>query len=326
MTDADGEAGMSTLVTFGETMLRLTPPGNRRLETADSLEVHVGGAESNVAVAAARLGLDATWISKLPDSALGRRVVADIRQHGVEPAVVWSDAGRQGVYYLERAPEPRGNEVTYDRGDAAVTTATPGDLPVERVQEADAFFTSGITPALSETLADTTGALLRAAREAGTLTAFDVNYRAKLWSPTEAHATLADLLSAVDLLVVAERDAETVFDRDGDPRNVAAGFADEYDLDTVVLTRSDAGALVSHDGTVHEQDAFEATSAHPVGTGDAFVGGFLACRIPGGSFPKALEYGAATAALKRTVPGDAAVVTPAEVERVIAGGADGISR
>lgn len=317
---------MSTLVTFGETMLRLTPPGNRRLETADSFEVHVGGAESNVAVAAARLGLDATWVSKLPDSPLGRRVVAGVRRHGVEPAVVWSDAGRQGVYYLERAPEPRGNEVTYDRADAAVTTATPDELPLGRVRETDAFFASGITPALSATLADTTGSLLRAARDAGTSTAFDVNYRAKLWSPAEARATLADLLPAVDLLVVAERDAATVFDRDGDPVDVAAGLADEYGLDTVVLTRGDAGALALRDGRVHEQDTFEAASAHPVGTGDAFVGGFLARRLTGGSLPEALEYGAATAALKRTIPGDVAVVTPAEVERVVAGGAGGISR
>lgn len=317
---------MSTLVTFGETMLRLTPPGDGRVETADSLEVTVAGAESNVAVAASRLGLETTWVSKLPDSPPGRRVLAGVREHGVEPAVVRSESGRQGLYYYERADPPRGDEVTYDRAGAPITTATPEELPVERVRGADAFFTSGITPALSGTLADTTGALLGTAREGGATTALDVNYRAKLWSPEEARATLSELLPSVDLLVVAERDAATVFGRDGDPVAVLAGLADEFDLETGVLTRGEAGALAVHDGTVHEQPAFDATSAHPIGTGDAFVGGFLARRVPGGSLPDALEYAAATAALKRTVPGDPAVLTPAEVERVVAGQSDRISR
>jgi 2-dehydro-3-deoxygluconokinase len=126
--------------------------------------------------------------------------------------------------------------------------------------------------------------------------------------------------------VVARRDAATVFGRDGDPAAVARGLAGEYGPETVILTRGDAGALAVREGSVYEQPAFEAGSAHAIGTGDAFVGGFLARRLAGDGVPTALEYGAATAALKRTVPGDAAVVTPAEVERVVEGGVDGISR
>lgn len=316
---------MPTLVTFGETMLRLTP-SEGRLETTDQLDVHVGGAESNVAVAAAQLGVDATWLSKLPDSPLGRRVVAGIRQHGVEPAVIWSEEDRQGLYYLDPGLEPRDTDVIYDRADSAVTTATPEELPVRRVREADAFYTSGITPALSETLKETTGRLLESARGADTTVMFDLNYRSKLWPPEEARVTLSELLPAVNLFVIAERDAATVFGRDGKPIDEAAVLADEFGLETVIVTRSEAGAVAYHDGTIHEQSAFDATSAHPVGTGDAFVGGFLARYLDGGALDKALEYGAATAALKRTVPGDVAVVTPAEVERVIAEETGGISR
>ncbi|PSQ17507.1 2-keto-3-deoxygluconate kinase [Halobacteriales archaeon QS_8_69_26] len=317
---------MASIVTFGETMLRFTPPGDGRVETTGEMAVHVGGAESNVAVTAARLGLDAAWTSKLPDSPPGRRVVDGVRRHGVEPLVTWSDEGRQGLYYLEDGPEPLASEVTYDRTGAPVRTATPDELPVERIRAADAFFVTGITPALSDTLAATTGELLATARGAGTLTAFDVNYRAKLWTPTAARETLSDLLPDVDLLFVAERDADAVFDRAGDPAEVAAGFADDYDLGTAVLTRGEEGALAVRDGAVHDQDAFPAGSAHPVGSGDAFVGGYLARRLAGGGTDEALEYGAATAALKRGIPGDVAVVTPEQVRHVVEGGADGISR
>lgn len=316
---------MPKLVTFGETMVRLSPTAGR-LETTDTLDVHVGGAESNVAAAAAQLGIDATWISKLPDSPLGRRVAAELRQYGVDPAVIWNDSGRQGLYFLEPGMEPRETEVVYDRAHSPITTATPDELPVGQIQEADVFFTCGITPALSKSLAQTTASLLRAAREAETTTAFDLNYRSKLWTPEEARTSLEEVIGTVDILVVAERDAETVFGRDGSPVDVVAGLAAEYEPETLILTRRDAGALAFHDGTVHEQAAFDATSAHPVGTGDAFVGGYLARRLQGDNIPDALESGAAIAALKRGIPGDMVATTPQEVERIVSEDATGISR
>ena len=307
-------------------MLRLSPPGNQRLELASELEFRAAGAESNVAVAAARLGADATWVSKLPASPLGRKVTATLARHGIGTEVVWSDEGRQGTYYLEQAGAPRGANVVYDRSGAAVTTATPAELPLDLVHDADVFYTSGITPALSETLVETTAALLETASDAGVTTAFDVNYRSKLWSPAEARTTLTDLFPDVDVLVTAERDAQTVLDREGTAANVARDLAAEWGFETVVVTRGEEGALAWHDGTVFEQPVFEADTVDPIGTGDAFVGAFLAARLDGEDVPTALEYGAATAALKRTIPGDVAVVTREEVERVRATEPDEISR
>ncbi|WP_135829734.1 bifunctional 2-dehydro-3-deoxygluconokinase/2-dehydro-3-deoxygalactonokinase [Halorussus halobius] len=309
---------MTDLVTFGETMLRLSPPDSERLEAADRLELRAAGAESNVAVAAARLGADAAWTSKLPESPLGRRVVSGLARHGVETDVAWSDEGRQGTYYLEDGGEPRGTNVVYDRRDAAVTTAEPEELAVGRVREAEAFHTSGITPALSATLEATTADLLEAASAAGTTTSLDVNYRSKLWSPEEARETLTDLFPAVDRLVVAERDAREVLARNGDAAGIAGGLADEFDFETVLLTRGEDGALARHAGETYEQPAVETETLDPIGTGDAFVGAFLARRLAGADVPTALAYGAATAALKRTIPGDVAVVTREEVERVLA--------
>ncbi|GGM69143.1 2-dehydro-3-deoxygluconokinase [Halarchaeum rubridurum] len=317
---------MSDLVTFGETMLRLSPPGQERIERASELEFRAAGAESNVAVNAGRLGLDTAWLSKLPDSALGRKVTATVESQGAEADVVWSDEGRQGTYYLEQASTPRPTNVIYDRADAAVTTATPAELPTERIESADAFYTSGITPALSDTLEETTAALLALAREADTTTVFDVNYRSKLWSPAEARPVLESLFPDIDVLVTAVRDARTVLGLDGDAERVARDLAEEWGFETVVVTRGAEGALAWHAGDVVEQPAFEADTHDAVGTGDAFVGGFLARRLRGDGVPAALEYAAATAALKRTIPGDTALVTPAEVEGVLDRSGDDIAR
>jgi 2-dehydro-3-deoxygluconokinase len=314
------------LVTFGETLLRFSPPGQERLERATELEFRAAGAESNVAVNAGRLGAETAWLSKVPDSPLGRKVTATLRAQGTEPVVAWSETGRQGTYYLEQAGDPRGANVVYDRANAAVTTATPDELAVERVEAADYFHTSGITPALSETLAGTTAALLDRATRAGTTTVLDVNYRAKLWGPEAAREVLVSLFPDVDVLVVAHRDAEHVLARDGSAADVGRGLAADFDFETVVVTRGADGALAVHDGTVDEQAAFDADTHDAIGTGDAFVGGFLARRIEEGSVPDALEWGAATAALKRTIPGDVALVTREEVEGVLAGDGDGIDR
>jgi len=317
---------MVDLVTFGETMLRLSPPADGRLETASRFDVHVGGAESNVAVAASRLGCDCAWLSKVADSPLGRRVNSALRRHGVEPAVVRDPEARQGTYYLESGDTPRGTDVVYDRGEAAVTTARPAELPTDRIEAATVFHTSGITPALSTTLAETTAALLSLAREAGTTVSFDLNYRSKLWSPAEAGRTVRPLLDDVDVLFVPERDAGPVLGLDGGPAGIARELAGDHRIGTVVVTRGSDGALALADGTVHEQPALPASDAHPVGTGDAFVGGALSRLVRGEDVPTALAWGAATAALKRAIPGDAALVTPAEVERVLAGDETAISR
>lgn len=314
------------LVTFGETMLRLSPPGQERLERATELECRVGGAESNVAVNAGRLGVETAWLSKLPASPLGRKVAATLRAQGTTPTVAWTENDRQGVYFLEHAGEPRGANVIYDRAGTAVTTATADELATDRIADAGYYFSSGITPALSATLADTTADLLEFAREAGTTTALDVNYREHLWSPGDARAELESLFPAVDVLFVAERDARDVLDREGAVEEIARGLADEFAFETVVVTRGDEGALAVRDGDVFRQAAVETETYDAVGTGDAFVGGYLAQRIRGGSVPDALAWGGATAALKRTIPGDVALVTREEVESVVAGDDPGIDR
>ncbi|MFC5278022.1 bifunctional 2-dehydro-3-deoxygluconokinase/2-dehydro-3-deoxygalactonokinase [Halorubrum rubrum] len=319
--------GVTDLVTFGETMLRLSPPRGERLERTRDLDVQAGGAESNVAVGTSRLGADAVWFSKLPDSPLGRRIVSELRSHGVRTGVAWADpdASRVGTYYLEHGGEPRGTNVIYDRANAAVTTVEPAELPTTALESAAYFHTTGITPALSETTRETTRALLRAAGEADVTRTFDLNYRAKLWEPATARETYETLFADVDVLFVPRRDAREVLDREGDAVEIAHGLASEHGFESVIVTRGTGGAVALRNGSVHEQGVFEAETFDAIGTGDAFVAGYLAERIDGGDVPAALERAAATAALKRTVGGDIAIVTPEEVDRVLEGEA-GIDR
>ncbi|MFC4358304.1 bifunctional 2-dehydro-3-deoxygluconokinase/2-dehydro-3-deoxygalactonokinase [Halobium salinum] len=319
---------MTDLVTFGETMLRLSPPKGERLETTDGFEARPGGAESNVAVAAAQLGQSTVWLSKLPDSPLGRRIVRELRANGVRTGIDWDDAddARLGTYYLEYGGEPRGTNVVYDRTDASITTVDAEALPTGVVADARTFYTSGITPALSDAAAEATKELLTTARENGTTTAFDLNYRAKLWSAPEAKRGCERLFPFVDVLVVAERDAREVLGVDGSAADIAADLADAHSFETVVVTRGDEGALAYHEGETYEQAAYAADTRDAIGTGDAFVGGFLAKRLDGGDVPVALAHGAATASLKRTIAGDMAVLTPEEVQRVVDEETAGISR
>jgi len=317
---------MTDLVTFGEALLRLSPPRGDRLETADSFDVHVGGSESNVAATASNLGLDAVWLSKLPDTPLGRRVVRELRGHGVRVGVSWADDGRVGTYYLEHGRRPREPNVVYDRDDSAVTTAEASDLPLAIVRDAETCYVSGVTPALSPTLRETTATVLNLAAESGTRTVFDLNYRSTLWGPEEARAVYESLFPAVDVLVVAERDTERVLGREGPAVERANGLAAEYDFDTVVMTRGEHGALALHGGEVQEQDAVGSETYDEAGAGDAFVGGFLAERHAGGSVAEALEYATATAALERTLDGDAAVVARDDVESVVDADGDDLAR
>jgi 2-dehydro-3-deoxygluconokinase len=231
-----------------------------------------------------------------------------------------------GTYFLDQGGDPRGTDVIYDRADSAVTTATADELPLGALDSTDLFYTSGITPALSRTLAETTGTLLERASEAGVTTAFDLNYRSKLWPEADARRAYESLLPHVDVLFAAERDVRSILGFDLDTVPMVNRLATEYGLTTTVVTRGEHGAVALHGDEVHDQGVYEAETVDPVGSGDAFVGGFLARRVNGGTVREALAYGSATASLKRTIEGDLAVVTPAEVQAVIDEDGGGISR
>lgn len=317
---------MTDLVTFGEGVLRLSPPGDERLETVDSLDVGAAGAAAATAVAAERMGAVTTWMSKLPNSPLGHRVHDGFAGKGIDTEIAWSDEGRQGTYYVEHGGTPRGTNVHYDLDGSAFAQSSANDYDLDLVRNARGFYVTGITPAISDPVRDVTANLLGAARKSGTTVALDVNYRSDLWSPTRARETLTQLFPAVDVLIVAARDARNVLGYQNDPPQIAHQIAADYDFTTVVVTRGERGALAWHDSVVHEHDGYEADTVETIGAGDAFSGAFVARRLSGDEIREALDYATAAAALKRTIPGDVPTVTREEVDRVMRDEMDGISR
>ncbi|WP_247006519.1 sugar kinase [Halorientalis litorea] len=307
---------MTELVTFGETALRLSPPGDGRLETTDELDVWASGAASNVAVTASRLGTETTWTSTLADTPLGRRAVSELRGHGVTTDLTWTDAdeSRQGLTFFERGNEPRGNLVLDDRRGTAIESVEPSHLPMDAIQEAGAVFVSGESIALGDAVAETALAALRAASGAAVL---GVDHRPDLWSAEAARETLTEMFPAVDILVVNEEQAETVLQVSGRPPEIAHQIGSEYDFQTVVITQGDRGALVWHDETIHDRDAVETEPVETSGQHAAFTGAYLGRRVAGESVSDALTHGVAAAALSRTIPGPVPAVNPDEVERVV---------
>src|SRR6516162_3194691 len=202
------------IVTFGEAMVRLSPPNFQRLEQARSLDVQIGGAELNTAVALARLGLSAAWVSRVTDNPLGRLLLDQARSAGVSVEhVLTTPEDRVGVYFLEFGAAPRASSVLYDRKGSAIAAIRPGMVDWSKVfAGAKWFHLTGITPALSPTAAETTREALRAARAAGVRTSIDPNYRAKLWTQKEAGRCMTDCMHDCDVLITTEEDVERVFD------------------------------------------------------------------------------------------------------------------
>lgn len=308
---------MTRLVAFGETALRITPPGHERLETATDVGLRADGTESNVAVAASRLGTPTVWLSKVPDTPLGKRVIAELHEHGLDTDVVWADqtTGRQGLSFHETARSPRSDVSLQDRGETAAATATPGELPMTLVTTADAVFVSGSTMALSANARETVEAVLRAA---GGTRVLDLDFRPGLWSADAAREGFDGVLDAVDVLIANEEDAKTIFERSGPPREVIHSIAADHDLDRVVITRSGRGAIAVDDNIIHEVDAVETELVDPSGQHDAFVGGFLHGLLDDAPTESALDFGVSAAAITRTIPGSMTTMSRDEVERLVA--------
>ena len=249
---------MTDLVTFGEATLRLRAEGGHRLGDTDAFDAGVGGPECNAAVTASTLGADAVWLSRLPESPLGERVVADLRSHGVRTGVTWADDASLATAFVEAGAEPRGRTTVHDRDGAAFEQVHAANLPAGVVQDAERFHVAGPTLARSERAAAATESLFEGASEAGTTTSFDLRYRAHDWSRAEARAACESLFPHVDVLFVAIDAAESVFDEEGDPIEIAHALRTDNGFETVVLCREDGGALAVHGDEVHETDAIPA--------------------------------------------------------------------
>ena len=327
---------MHDVVTFGEAMIRLSPPNFRRLEQAQTLDVHVGGAELNTAVGLARLGHSASWVSRLTDNPLGRLIANRAREAGVDTQhVLFTKDDRVGVYFLEFGAAPRASSVLYDRKDAAIAHIQPGMVEWAKVFTGTKWFhVTGITPALSPSAAETTREALKAARTFGLRTSIDLNYRSKLWSHVEAGRWMSEFMLLCDVLITTEEDVEKVFGITGeDYESVARKLTEAFPLRTVAITlrvnplvwRNSWTAIAYRSGQVYRTQTYEVEIVDRLGAGDSFAAGLIHGLLDD-DLQLGLDFGVAMSAIKHSIPGDFAWSTRDEVESLLKGGGLRISR
>ena len=328
---------MFDIVTFGEAMVRMSPPAFKRLEQTTTLDLHIGGAELNVAVGASRLGLKCAWISKLPDNPLGRMIANKARELGVDISqVIWQNEGRAGLYFLEFGASPRSSSVLYDRANSSFTSIKPGELDWQNIlKDTKCLHITGITPAVSESAAETAMEALTTAKACGCKVSLDLNYRAKLWSRQQAGQTLSPMMDYIDILITTKGDTQTILDITAETDEaLAAILLERYPFEVVAVSYREGdtvwqcnwSALARTRDNTFKTRTFAIDIVDQVGRGDSFAAGFLYGYISTGQVSKALDYGVAFAALKHSFPGDFNWSTKEEVESLLAGTRPGVNR
>ena len=341
---------MAKVVTFGEVMLRLATPGYERFSQAHRFDATFGGGEANVAVSLAQYGIDARFVTRLPDNDIARMCVSELRGLGVGVDDILYGGERIGIYFLETGAVARGSKVIYDRAHSSISEIGPGMVDWDKVLAgADWFHWTGITPALSQGAADACLEAIRAANRLGVKVSCDLNYRKKLWQyGKKASEVMPALVEGCDLILGNEEDAEKEFGikPEGFDAEKTGGEIDQTRFESVcrqlmarfprcrkvaITLRGSINANhntwggVLFDGTTLWQSRrYDITHiVDRVGGGDSFMGGLLYGLLTYPTDQEAIEFAAAASALKHTIPGDYNRVTVAEVEGLVAGGGSG---
>jgi 2-dehydro-3-deoxygluconokinase len=335
------------VVSFGEIMLRLSPPGFERLFQSPVLSATFGGGEANVAVSLAQFGLESHYVTRLPSQAIGDAVLRALRAEGVRTDHVARGGSRVGVYFTETGASQRASTVLYDRAHSAISEIPEVAVAWDLVMEGTAWFhVSGITPALGERAAAATKAAVTAARRAGARVSVDLNFRKKLWTEGQAQAVMRPLMSDVDLVIANEEDLQSVLGVQVKGADVISGALDvaAYRDAAESVTRTLGPSLVAitlreslsasdngwsavlWDGPsqiLHESQRYAVRLVDRIGGGDSFAAGLIYGLLTGRPHADALRFAVAASALKQTIPGDFNRVSVAEVDALAKGDASG---
>ena len=341
---------MKKVVTFGEIMLRLSPPGFKRFSQAQTFDVVYGGGESNVAVSLANYGVDVDFVTRLPENDLGGCALMELRKRGVGVDKIVKGGERLGIYFLETGAVSRGSKVVYDRAHSAMSTIQKGMVDWETVfKGVDWFHWTGITPAISQGAADACLEAIQVANRLGVTVSTDLNYRKKLWKyGKEPGEVMPALVAGCDVILGNEEDAEKHFGLHPEGVDVTHGGSVDgkaylsvlkqlqvmFPRAKKVITTLRGSISASHNtwsGVLYDgQKLFEAPSydithiVDRVGGGDSFMAGLIYGLLTyEGDDQKALEFAVAASCLKHTIKGDANLVTVDEVEKVMGGDASG---
>lgn len=311
---------------IGEVMLRYSVPVGHRLERAQELAIHPGGAEANLLGSLSALGHKTAWISGLPDNPLGRIITNHLHLSNINSdGVVWFDEGRVGTYYLEFATPPRATQVYYDRANSCAARLEASQIDWEFVLDTRLLHQTGITPALSPNCLALTQEALARAKAAGVATSFDVNYRGKLWSPKRAAEVIKPLIQDIDLLFCGQGDAELLFGCHGSHEAILQQMVDLSHAKTVVVSIGDQGVVAWQGGQSYHAPGKPVQIIDRLGAGDAMAGGIIHGWLDG-DLVRGLDYGMALAAICLSIHGDVVITTKAEVESLLAGETRSLNR
>ncbi|MEM1058241.1 MAG: sugar kinase [Verrucomicrobiota bacterium] len=333
-------------ITFGEIMLRLSPPGFERFAQASELELTYGGGEANVAVSLASLGADAAFVTTLPANEIAEKCIRQMRGIGVDVSLIRRSGERMGIYFVETGASQRPSNVIYDRARSAVAEADPASYDWKAIFEGATWFHwTGITPALGERAAAATLEAVKTAKQMGLTVSCDLNFRKKLWTPEEANACMCELVKYVDVCIANEEDAEKVFGIKAGSTDVTIGHLDHEhyinvarqlidkfpNLKKVAITlresisasRNGWAALLYADEMPNFSRRYDITIVDRVGGGDSFAAGLIYGLMAGQGDEDALNFGVAASCLKHTIPGDFNLISREEVERLAGGDTSG---
>lgn len=342
---------MGKIVTFGEIMLRLATPGYLRFSQTNELTATFGGGEANVAVSLANYGLDAEFVTRLPENDIAAACVKDLHKHGVKTDHIVYGGDRMGIYFLETGAVARASKVVYDRAHSAISEIKPGMIDWEQVLAgADWFHWTGITPAISQGAADVCLEAIQTANRLGIPVSCDLNYRKNLWKyGKKASEVMPDLVAGCDIILGNEEDAEKVFGikPEGFDVTATAGEVNAAEFESVctqliqrfprarkviITLRGSINANhntwggVLYDGKqLFQSPRYDITHiVDRVGGGDSFMGGLIYGLL---TYPQddqqALNFAVAASCLKHTIYGDYNEVTVKEVENLMKGDGSG---
>jgi len=313
---------------FGELLLRLAAPGCERLLQTPSLQVFVGGAEANVAAALSAFGHKTAMVSVLPDNSLGSAALAHLRAHNIDTTHVFTAPGRMGLYFHTRGAMQRPPDVLYDREHSSIALVDPKLFDWTLILSGKKWLhVSGITAAVSERAAESALQAVQAARRLQVRVSFDCNYRARVWGTraTEAPRILKELCSYADLLIADDRDLAFIIDKSVDG---AAAFKRFPQLQWLARTQRDVASVEQHGYSGELLTRNERAQSRPtdlvgiverIGAGDAFAAGVLHGLIDNAPLQSVVDFAAAAACYKHSLPGDACIATVAEIEAWLSG-------
>lgn len=316
---------------LGEVLLRLSPPEKERILAGEVFEKRAGGSELNVVSGISLLGLRTGIITKLPQNEIGKYIKNKIRFSGVSDDYIIYDSSSQsrlGIYYYESGAAPRKPTVVYDRQNSSATTLKPEEIPADVYQKTAAFHVSGITLALGGAIRKTALEMVKKFKANGCLISFDVNYRATLWSESEARAEISKILSLIDVLFISEETSRKMFQKQGSLQDIMRGYTKEYGCRLVATTQRQVLSPTKHtwnsliysgkeDRFYEEEPYREIEVVDRIGSGDAYLAGVLFGLLKYDNVQSALEFGNAMAAMKNTIPGDMPVSDFQEISKMI---------